>query len=129
MHNVPITHGSTSLSGAFSEGEGATMTRPWRLDHSTVLDGDGNPVAIIADPAGDGNGERIDWPWVYDEALPESHVQAEANAALIAAAPDLLAALQDLMAVEGGEPGVAEELSAAWLQALNAIAKATGETA
>ena len=101
------------------------MTQTWRLDHSIVLDNDGNPVAIIADPAGDGG--EIEWPWVYDEALPESHVQAEANAALIAAAPDLLAALQDLMAVEG-EPGMAEELSAAWLQALDAIAKATGLT-
>jgi hypothetical protein len=101
------------------------MAQTWRLDHSTVLDNDGNPVAIIADPAGDGG--EIEWPWVYDEALPESHVQAEANAALIAAAPDLLAALQDLMAVEG-EPGMAEELSAAWLQALDAIAKATGLT-
>jgi hypothetical protein len=69
------------------------MAQPWRLDHSTVLDSDGNPVAIIADPAGDANGERIEWPWVYDEALPESHVQAEANAALIIAAPDMLAAL------------------------------------
>ena len=68
------------------------MAQTWRLDHSTVLDSDNNPVAIIADPAGDGG--EIEWPWVYDEALPESHVQAEANAALIIAAPDLLAALR-----------------------------------
>ena len=72
------------------------MAQTWRLDHSTVLDSDGNPVAIIADPAGDANGERIDWPWVYGEALPESHVQAEANAALIIAAPAMLAALMDI---------------------------------
>ena len=108
------------------------MAQPWRLDHSTVLDSDGNPVAIIADPAGDANGERIEWPWVYDEALPESHVQAEANAVLIAAAPDLLAALQDVMAVEGGEPNrpppwMTEELLTPWLKAINAIAKATQE--
>ena len=70
------------------------MTQTWRLDHSTVLDNDGNPVAIIADPAGDGG--EIEWPWVYDEALPESHVQAEANAVLIAAAPDMLAAFMDI---------------------------------
>ena len=82
--------------GNYSEGEGATMTPPWRLDHSTVLDNDGNPVAIIAAPAGDGGGERIEWPWVYDEAPPASYAQAEANARLIASAPDLLAALKDV---------------------------------
>ena len=70
--------------------------RPWRLDHSTVLDNDGNPVAIIADPAGDGGGERIEWPWVYDEAPPASYAQAEDNARLIASAPELLAIVQHL---------------------------------
>ena len=69
------------------------MAQTWRLDHSIVLDNDGNPVAIIADPAGDGGGERIEWPWVYDEAPPASYAQAEDNARLIAAAPELLAAL------------------------------------
>ena len=73
------------------------MTRPWRLDHSTVLDNDGNPVAIIAAPAGDGGGERIEWPWVYDEAPPASYAQAEDNARLIAAAPELIEALQALL--------------------------------
>ena len=72
------------------------MAQPWRLDHSTVLDGDGNPVAIITDPAGNAVGERIEWPWVYDEALPESYAQAEYNAALIAFAPVMLAALKDV---------------------------------
>jgi hypothetical protein len=70
------------------------MTRPWRLDHSTVLDNDGNPVAIIADPAGDGGGERIEWPWEYDEAPPASYAQAEDNARLIAAAPAMLEAIE-----------------------------------
>ena len=72
------------------------MAQPWRLDHSTVLDGDGNPVAIITDPAGNAVGERIEWPWFYDEALPESYAQAEDNAALIIAAPVMLAALMDI---------------------------------
>ena len=67
----------------------------WRLDHSTVLDNDGNPVAIIADPDGPGHGERIDWPWMYtEEAPPASFETAEDNANLIAAAPDLLAAVE-----------------------------------
>ena len=70
------------------------MTQSWRLDHSTVLDGDGNPVAIIADPAGDGDGERIDWPWYYDAPPPDSYAQAEDNANLIAAAPKMLAAIE-----------------------------------
>ena len=70
------------------------MTQSWRLDHSTVLDNDGNPVAIIADPAGGGNGERIDWPWYYDAPPPDSYAQAEDNANLIAAAPKMLAAIE-----------------------------------
>jgi hypothetical protein len=85
--------GEIRTQGNYSEGEGATITRPWRLDHSTVLDNDGNPVAIIAAPAGDGGGERIEWPWVYDEAPPASYAQAEDNARLIASAPELLSAL------------------------------------
>ena len=109
------------------------MTQTWRLDHSIVLDNDGNPVAIIADPAGDGG--EIEWPWVYDDGTwppDRANVQAKANAALIIAAPDLLAALQDLMAVEGGEPNrpppwMTEELLTPWLKAINAIGKATQE--
>ena len=72
------------------------MAQTWRLDHSTVLDDDGNPVAIIADPAGDGGGERIEWPWDmawYDEAPPASYAQAEDNARLIASAPAMLDAI------------------------------------
>jgi len=51
----------------------------------------------------------------------------EANARLIAASPALLVALRDLMDAEGGEPGMTEDQKAAWLQAVDAIAKATGE--
>ena len=84
------------------------MTQSWRLDHSTVLDNDGNPVAIIADPAGDGDGERIDWPWYYDAPPPDSYAQAEDNAALIAAAPELLAAAQAALEHWGTLPSSAE---------------------
>jgi len=65
------------------------------------------------------------------------YYRALANARLIAAAPDLLAALilaEDRMAVviendtDSGQPEDTE-LVAAWQTALAAIAKATGETA
>jgi hypothetical protein len=49
----------------------------------------------------------------------------EANARLIAAAPDLLAVLQELIDIEGPQPG-----TATWAdKARAAIAKATGEQA
>jgi len=108
------------------------MAQSWRLDHSTVLDGDGNPVAIIADPAGDGNGGRIDWPWYYDAPPPDSYAQAEDNAALIAAAPDLLEALKALVeSIENVNFGVHDDDGQTydaipWAQAEDAIAKATG---
>jgi hypothetical protein len=49
--------------------------------------------------------------------------EAKANARLIATAPDLLAVLQELIDIEGPQPG-----TAAWAdKARAAIAKATGE--
>jgi len=110
-----------------------TETRPWRLDHSTVLDNDGNPVAIIAAPAGDGGGERIEWPWVYDEAPPASYAQAEDNARLIASAPDLLSALTALVeSIENVNFSVHDDDGRTydtipWAQAEAAIAKAHGQ--
>jgi hypothetical protein len=50
--------------------------------------------------------------------------EMDAHARLIAAAPDLLAALKNLMAAEGGEPGHTEEQQEVWAQAVAAIAKA-----
>jgi hypothetical protein len=67
---------------------------PWRLDHERVLDTNNDPVALITDT----DGEVIDWPWMYDEqfcAPPAEVRHAEANARLIAAAPDLLEALKE----------------------------------
>ena len=52
-----------------------------------------------------------------------SREREEADAKLIAAAPDLLEALQHLMVAHG------EQLDYAFQQAQEAIAKATGETA
>ena len=50
----------------------------------------------------------------------------EQDRTVFEAAPELLAALRDLMDAEGGEPGMTEDQKAAWLQAEAAIAKATG---
>jgi hypothetical protein len=55
-----------------------------------------------------------------DDELPRS-IENRANARLIAAAPDLLEALQHLMVAHG------EQLDYAFQQAQDAIAKATGE--
>jgi hypothetical protein len=53
-----------------------------------------------------------------------SETESEANARLIASAPELLVALKDLMFAEGGEAGQTAEQREAWEQALAAIAKA-----
>lgn len=73
---------------------------PWRLDHSTVMGDDGDPVVIIADPGGPANGERIDWPWVYTVTPPPAgYATAEDNARAIAALPDIIKAAQALWRV------------------------------
>jgi len=58
-----------------------------------------------------------------DERYAFEVAQREADKRLIAAAPDLLAALQFVMSAHG------EQLDAAFAQAQEAIAKATGATA
>jgi hypothetical protein len=50
------------------------------------------------------------------------------EARLIATAPKLLKALEDLMFAEGGEPGPTGEQKTTWLQALEAVAEATRVT-
>ena len=93
---------------------------PWKACCSDEFGG-GN---IRSDHHRDGTGALLlEAGPMFHDYTPDS-AEEQANLRLAAAAPDLLAALQDLMAVEG-EPGMAEELSAAWLQALDAIAKAT----
>ncbi|MFK1194762.1 hypothetical protein ACIUYC_25725 [Pseudomonas aeruginosa] len=57
----------------------------------------------------------------YNRQIPEG----EANAKLLAAAPELLEALQDLDALRGPFPPSDEAVEAAWLKATAAIAKAT----
>ncbi|MFU7071284.1 hypothetical protein ACM75K_29035 [Pseudomonas aeruginosa] len=57
----------------------------------------------------------------YNRQIPEG----EANAKLLAAAPELLEALQDLDALRGPFPPSDEAVEAAWRKACAAIAKAT----
>jgi len=110
------------VQGPLVKDEGdKTMTRPWRLDHNTVLDNDGHPVAIIADPAGDGGGER--------EAPPDSYAQAEDNARLIVAAPAMLSAIAAAGRIVDQTTGKryrAGALPLKWRQPEPAIAKDTG---
>jgi hypothetical protein len=70
-------------------------------------------------------------PGPWDKSGP-LEAEAVANARLIASAPDLLAALEQLMEFEGGEAGFYPEddtqqrANDVWQDALDAIAKATG---
>lgn len=71
-------------------------------------------------PAGD-----VELATVHDESEYVPSLPAEANARLMAAAPELLTALEELMGAMGGEPPT-EAIAIAWVQALAAIAHATG---
>ena len=87
--------------------------RPWIRDYESPTD----KYRHIMN--GNGNGA------VYIAKLPLSRCreEQEANARLIAAAPDLLALLIELVAIEGPQPGTSE-----WGdKARAAIAKATGQ--
>ena len=61
------------------------------------------------------------------EARERLQIECEANADLIAAAPDLLAALQGLMAFAPAASLTAGPELSAWIAARAAIARATGE--
>jgi hypothetical protein len=62
---------------------------------------------------------------VHEQCEYVPSLPAEANARLMAAAPELLTALEELMGAMGGEPPT-EAIAIAWVQALAAIAHATG---
>ena len=107
---------------------------PWTIDHERIGP-PGEPVALLCDTNAPKSGTVVEWPRcgeVVDDA------ENEANARLIASAPDTLAALEALMELEGGEPGsyntyrmgVAiddqERADEVWQAAHKAIAKAKG---
>lgn len=87
---------------------------PWRThltDDTLVIDADGLPVATM-----DGN------------YIDGSHAAMEANARLIAAAPDLLEAMQAILVSDRERYPQCNLLSDDLARAKAAVAKATGET-
>ena len=84
---------------------------PWMVEEVTLTISAPNPKE-----------GRANLPVAY---CPPDTRNREANAVMIAAAPDLLAALQDLMRPHGGTRGVAWDHLIA-VAARAAIAKATG---
>ena len=98
---------------------------PWLTDRNSVHAGQ---IATVHHCLGNDWVEIWTDKWTEEGALDEA--AQEANARLIAAAPELLAALQavlhdinDLDMFESNEPGRDE---GPWLLATKAIAKATG---
>ncbi|MCS4234455.1 hypothetical protein [Stenotrophomonas sp. BIGb0135] len=103
---------------------------PWHLDE-TFVDGKwGNPSHWICEVVGPDN-SRIVADIPEYRTYEEDTAELEANARLIAAAPELLGALADLLDVyrrgAQGFPLTYELCKVIEEQAANAIAKATGE--
>jgi hypothetical protein len=87
---------------------------PWKVDRNNVHTGQ---IATIHHCIGN------DWVEIWSPAWPDSEEAQEANANLIAAAPDLLEALQDIVTYHFGKTATAP----AYLKARAAISKALGE--
>jgi hypothetical protein len=63
---------------------------PWRIDHECILDDKGRTVALVGTLTT--SPLPIDWP---TDSPTDTDAEAGHNAHLLAAAPDLLAALRD----------------------------------
>lgn len=93
---------------------------PWVIekDHGLPYTMIGEPIAIVG---GDETGESVRFTVGRNcDFGPHGPEQTEANARLIAAAPDLLAALEGILAITDRNHVV-------WQAARDAIAKAKGE--
>jgi hypothetical protein len=80
---------------------------PWTIDHQRIGP-PGEPVALLCDVNDPMTGTVIDWPRGNDSgtAMSIDDAENEANARLIASAPDLMRWLQSLMdRVSWGDPG------------------------
>mgnify|MGYP006405072723 CR=1 FL=1 len=71
---------------------------PWTIDHQRIGP-PGEPVALLCDVNDPMSGTVIDWPRGNDSgtAMSIDDAENEANARLIAAAPELLESLRDLL--------------------------------
>jgi len=71
---------------------------PWTIDHQRIGP-PGEPVALLCDVNDSMTGTVIDWPRGHDSgtAMSIDDAENEANARLIASAPELLSALQNLL--------------------------------
>lgn len=107
-------------------------TGPWTIDAFNS----GNVIAIRDGVSPSGKSYRdgrhqllVARAWTSDSIdKPESHEEVEANARLIAAAPEMLAALEMVKTTCGGAENWNGETRAFILAADAAIAKAKGES-
>jgi hypothetical protein len=67
---------------------------PWIIDHQRIGP-PGEPVALLCDVAAPYAATVVDWPRATDAEATDD-TENEANARLIASAPDILAALKDV---------------------------------
>jgi hypothetical protein len=88
---------------------------PWN-----VVPGAAGSFDVLAAFPDDGEGTLVAATYIANEE--------QANARLIAAAPDLLAACKRFMDLDGGDTANAAQASELWSQMAAAIAKAEGAT-
>ena len=103
---------------------------PWTVDHERIGP-PGEPVALLCDTTATEPGTVVEWPR-FGEVVDDT--ENEANARLLASAPELLEALENLVAsIENvdfsvypnyGSDAVYDQIP--WAQAEQAIAKARG---
>ena len=99
----------------------------WTIDHESIGP-PGEPVALLCDMTAPNVATVVDWPRRDAEAVDDT--ENEANARLIAAAPELLADLEALLfydTFEEAEPVLGTREHEVVSAARAAIAKAKGE--
>lgn len=104
---------------------------PWRLHANEIVGAEGTPNAwVVAKMAYGAVSQAPVFSWLNPDHY-HAHEVTQANARLIAAAPDLLEALKTLCDAnipDGFTPIAGDPTDTMWANARAAIAKATGET-